>query len=76
MQLIYAYLTNQAYVGACIYESICIHIPLFAYIYVQETYRDALVTYSQELTGQIQEANEFFMNMQAHIDSIAPGVHA
>ncbi|XP_051230494.1 homeobox protein knotted-1-like 4 [Lolium perenne] len=37
-----------------------------------ETYRDALVTYSQELTGQIQEANEFFMNMQAHIDSIAP----
>ncbi|XP_047088191.1 homeobox protein knotted-1-like 4 isoform X2 [Lolium rigidum] len=36
-----------------------------------ETYRDALVTYSQELTGQIQEANEFFMSMQAHIDSIA-----
>jgi hypothetical protein len=46
------------------------------YIYVQETYRDALVTYSQELTGQIQEANEFFMSMQAHIDSIALGVHA
>jgi hypothetical protein len=50
-----------------------------AYIFVQETYRDALVTYSQELTRQIHEANEIFRSMEAHIDSfpLAPlGVHA
>ncbi|KAM0872743.1 hypothetical protein ACQ4PT_038522 [Festuca glaucescens] len=36
-----------------------------------EAYRDALVTYSQELTRQTQEANEFFRSMEAHIDSLA-----
>uniref|UniRef100_A0ACD5XAE2 Uncharacterized protein n=1 Tax=Avena sativa TaxID=4498 RepID=A0ACD5XAE2_AVESA len=36
-----------------------------------ETYCDVLVTYSQELRIQIQEANEFFRSMEAHIDSFA-----
>uniref|UniRef100_A0ACD5WD77 Uncharacterized protein n=1 Tax=Avena sativa TaxID=4498 RepID=A0ACD5WD77_AVESA len=36
-----------------------------------ETYCDVLVTYSQELRRQIQEANEFFRSMEAHIDSFA-----
>jgi hypothetical protein len=42
--------------------------------YVQETYRDMLVMYSQELTRQIQEANEFLRSADAHIDSFALGV--
>uniref|UniRef100_M8ATE8 Homeobox protein knotted-1-like protein 4 n=1 Tax=Aegilops tauschii TaxID=37682 RepID=M8ATE8_AEGTA len=36
-----------------------------------ETYRDMLVMYSQELTRQIQEANEFLRSAEAHIDSFA-----
>ncbi|XP_044983947.1 homeobox protein knotted-1-like 4 [Hordeum vulgare subsp. vulgare] len=36
-----------------------------------ETYRDMLVMYSQELTRQIQEANEFLKSSEAHIDSFA-----
>ncbi|XP_048551697.1 homeobox protein knotted-1-like 4 [Triticum urartu] len=36
-----------------------------------ETYRDMLVMYSQELTRQIQEANQFLRSAEAHIDSFA-----
>ncbi|VAH95814.1 unnamed protein product [Triticum turgidum subsp. durum] len=36
------------------------------------TYRDMLVMYSQELTRQIQEANQFLRSAEAHIDSFAP----
>uniref|UniRef100_A0A8R7VFM8 Homeobox domain-containing protein n=1 Tax=Triticum urartu TaxID=4572 RepID=A0A8R7VFM8_TRIUA len=38
-----------------------------------ETYRDMLVMYSQELTRQIQEANQFLRSAEAHIDSFALG---
>lgn len=41
---------------------------------VQEIYRDMLVAYSQELTRQIQEANEFLRSTEAHVDSFALGV--
>ncbi|KAM3294978.1 hypothetical protein ACQJBY_037687 [Aegilops geniculata] len=37
-----------------------------------ETYRDMLVMYSQELTRQIREANQFLRSAEAHIDSFAP----
>ncbi|KAF7044458.1 hypothetical protein CFC21_053680 [Triticum aestivum] len=36
-----------------------------------ETYRDMLVMYSEELTRQIQEANQFLRSAEAHIDSFA-----
>uniref|UniRef100_M8ASN7 Homeobox protein knotted-1-like protein 4 n=1 Tax=Aegilops tauschii TaxID=37682 RepID=M8ASN7_AEGTA len=37
-----------------------------------ETYHDMLVMYSQELTRQIQVANELMRSAEAHIDSFAP----
>ncbi|KAF7047215.1 hypothetical protein CFC21_056163 [Triticum aestivum] len=36
-----------------------------------ETYRDMLVKYSQKLTRQIQDANQFLRSAEAHIDSFA-----